>query len=93
VPLYRYHLCVGTALGATPRTPRVSVWLSPHTMGVPGRVPTLMLQLRRRRRGMARIAYARVSSFDQDHATQAVRLKAAGCEIIGKEKASGKTSK
>jgi DNA invertase Pin-like site-specific DNA recombinase len=41
---------------------------------------------------MARIAYARVSSFDQDHATQAVRLKAAGCEIIGKEKASGKTS-
>jgi DNA invertase Pin-like site-specific DNA recombinase len=40
---------------------------------------------------MARIGYARVSSFDQDHATQATRLKAAGCEIIRKEKASGKT--
>jgi len=40
---------------------------------------------------MARIGYARVSSFDQDHATQAARLKAAGCEIIRKEKASGKT--
>ncbi len=26
---------------------------------------------------MARIGYARVSSFDQDHATQAARLKAA----------------
>ena len=40
---------------------------------------------------MAGIGYARVSSFDQDHATQAARLKAAGCEIIRKEKASGKT--
>src|SRR5215813_12608403 len=40
---------------------------------------------------MARIGYARVSSFDQDHTTQAARLKAAGCEIIRKEKASGKT--
>jgi DNA invertase Pin-like site-specific DNA recombinase len=40
---------------------------------------------------MARIGYARVSSFDQDHATQAARLKSAGCEIIRKEKASGKT--
>jgi len=40
---------------------------------------------------MARIGYARVSGFDQDHATQAARLKAAGCEIIRKEKASGKT--
>jgi DNA invertase Pin-like site-specific DNA recombinase len=40
---------------------------------------------------MAKIGYARVSSFDQDHATQEARLKAAGCEIIRKEKASGKT--
>jgi DNA invertase Pin-like site-specific DNA recombinase len=40
---------------------------------------------------MARIGYARVSSFDQDHATQEARLKAAGCQIIRKEKASGKT--
>jgi DNA invertase Pin-like site-specific DNA recombinase len=40
---------------------------------------------------MARIGYARVSSLDQDHATQTARLKAAGCEVIRKEKASGKT--
>jgi DNA invertase Pin-like site-specific DNA recombinase len=40
---------------------------------------------------VAKIGYARVSSFDRDHATQAERLKAAGCEIIRKEKASGKT--
>jgi DNA invertase Pin-like site-specific DNA recombinase len=40
---------------------------------------------------VAKIGYARVSSFDQEHATQAARLKAAGCEIIRKEKASGKT--
>ncbi len=40
---------------------------------------------------MAKIGYARVSSFDQDHATQEARLRAVGCEIIRKEKASGKT--
>src|SRR5215468_2467834 len=40
---------------------------------------------------MARIGYARVSSFDQDHAIQTARLKAAGCEIIRKEKATRKT--
>jgi hypothetical protein len=40
---------------------------------------------------MAHIGYARVSSFDQDHATQVARLKAAGCEVIRNEKASGKT--
>jgi DNA invertase Pin-like site-specific DNA recombinase len=40
---------------------------------------------------MTRIGYARVSSFDQDHATQQVRLKSAGCEVIRKEKASGKS--
>jgi hypothetical protein len=28
-----------------------------------------------------------VSSFDQDHATQEACLKAAGCEIVRKEKA------
>jgi DNA invertase Pin-like site-specific DNA recombinase len=32
-----------------------------------------------------------VSGIDQDHATQEARLKVAGCEIIRKEKASGKT--
>jgi DNA invertase Pin-like site-specific DNA recombinase len=40
---------------------------------------------------MSRIGYARVSSLDQDHAAQEARLRLAGCEIIRKEKASGKT--
>lgn len=40
---------------------------------------------------MARIGYARVSSFEQDHTTQEVRLREAGCEIVRKEKASGKS--
>jgi DNA invertase Pin-like site-specific DNA recombinase len=40
---------------------------------------------------MARIGYARVSTFDQDHATQEARLLRAGCEVIRKEKASGKS--
>ncbi len=40
---------------------------------------------------MARIGYARVSSSGQDYATQVVRLKAAGCEIIREEKVSGKS--
>src|SRR6516225_11921365 len=40
---------------------------------------------------MAKIGYCRVSSADQDYATQETRLKAAGCEIIRKEKASGKS--
>jgi DNA invertase Pin-like site-specific DNA recombinase len=39
---------------------------------------------------MPRIGYARVSTLDQDHATQEARLKAAGCEIVRAEKASGK---
>jgi len=40
---------------------------------------------------LSRIGYARVSTVDQDHATQAARLRAAGCEIIRKEKVSGKS--
>ena len=40
---------------------------------------------------MARIGYARVSSTDQDHATQEARLKQAGCTIVRKEKASGRS--
>jgi DNA invertase Pin-like site-specific DNA recombinase len=38
---------------------------------------------------MAKIGYARVSSFKQDHATRQARYKAAGCEIVRKKKASG----
>jgi DNA invertase Pin-like site-specific DNA recombinase len=40
---------------------------------------------------MARIGYARVSTTDQDHATQGARLKAAGCDIIRAEKVSAKS--
>jgi DNA invertase Pin-like site-specific DNA recombinase len=40
---------------------------------------------------VAKIGYARVSTHDQDHATQEARLRAAGCEIIRAEKASGKS--
>jgi DNA invertase Pin-like site-specific DNA recombinase len=40
---------------------------------------------------MARIGYARVSTLDQDHATQEARLRAAGCDIVRSEKASGKS--
>ncbi len=38
---------------------------------------------------MARYGYARVSTLDQDHASQEARLKAAGCEIVRAEKMSG----
>jgi DNA invertase Pin-like site-specific DNA recombinase len=40
---------------------------------------------------MARYGYARVSTLDQDYATQEIRLKAAGCEIVRAEKSSGKS--
>jgi len=40
---------------------------------------------------LSRIGYARVSTVDQDHATQQTRLRAAGCEIVRKEKVSGKS--
>jgi DNA invertase Pin-like site-specific DNA recombinase len=39
---------------------------------------------------MAVYGYARVSSADQSTATQVQRLKEAGCEVVRKEKVSGK---
>jgi DNA invertase Pin-like site-specific DNA recombinase len=38
---------------------------------------------------MARYGYARVSSEDQDHSAQVEKLKAAACEVVRAEKASG----
>ena len=38
---------------------------------------------------MALVGYARVSTFDQDHATQTARLKAYGCKKVFSEKVSG----
>ncbi len=38
---------------------------------------------------MKTYGYARVSSFDQDHTLQIAALKAAGCDIVRAEKASG----
>lgn len=40
---------------------------------------------------MATYGYARVSTTDQDHATQVAKLKTAGCEVIRQEKVTGTT--
>jgi DNA invertase Pin-like site-specific DNA recombinase len=41
---------------------------------------------------MAKIGYARVSTTDQDNAVQVAALKAAGCDPIREEKATGTTT-
>lgn len=41
---------------------------------------------------MTKIGYARVSTVDQDTALQVAALRAAGCDVIREEKASGTTT-
>ncbi|MTJ81120.1 MAG: recombinase family protein [Telmatospirillum sp.] len=41
---------------------------------------------------MTKIGYARVSTLDQDNAVQVAALRAAGCEVIREEKATGTTT-
>lgn len=41
---------------------------------------------------MTKYGYARVSTADQDNAVQVAALKAAGCEVVREEKATGTTT-
>lgn len=54
-------------------------------------VTSLLSRSKRGNRGqaMAKIGYARVSTTDQDTAIQVAALRAAGCEVIREEQASG----